>query len=178
MGRTKKPNEELGPHAPAWAQRLAQRRKAEDVAHEAAVAVQDWTPTAVEELWAMFDKAVEHANGALDRSGAPERILLHRTMREYRLSMSGPDVEERQITVFASLVSIGGRPSGGALISTNQTRATIYLIASPNGRHMRWTIAPTGTEFTERVVGDLFLSVFSDDPAATMRLTPYFTVSP
>jgi hypothetical protein len=31
-------------------------------------------------------------------------------------------------------------------------------------------------EFTARVADDLLLSVFSDDPAATSRLRPYFSV--
>lgn len=160
-----------------WAQRLAQRRVSHDAAQERE-AVEDWTTGAIRSLWTIFDDAVEEANRALADRGAPEQILLHRTMREYRLSMVGPDGGERQITVFASLSLVGGHRSGGALISTNQTRATIYLVASSSGRHMRWTVAATGTPFTERMVGDLFLSVFGDDPAATMRLSSYYTVSP
>jgi hypothetical protein len=178
MRRREKAAEHPGSDTPAWAQRLAHRRKAEEIGRETAAEEKDWTPSAITMLWAMFDEAVEQANGALERSGAVERILLHRTMREYRLSMMGREGEERQIAVFASLVSVGGRPSGGALITTNQTRASIVLVASLTGRRVRWTISESGTAFSERVIGDLFLSVFSDDPAATRRLSSHFSLTP
>jgi hypothetical protein len=92
--------------------------------------------------------------------------------------MAGREGEERQIAVFASLTLVGGRPSGGARITTNQTRASIVLIASWSGRRMRWNISESGTDFGERVIADLFLSVFSDDPAATRRLSSHFTITP
>jgi hypothetical protein len=34
----------------------------------------------------------------------------------------------------------------------------------------------TGTEFTVRIVDDLLLSVFGNDPVATGRLAPYFSI--
>ena len=177
MPRTDKSTEQHDADPATWANRLAQRRKAHDAANDAGVATADWTLSAVTALWALFDDAVEQANGALERSGAAERILLHRTMRDYRLSMAGPGGEVRQIAVFASLTLVGGRPSGGARISTNQTRASIVLEASSGGRRVHWIISESGAEFSERVVADLFLSVFSDDPAATTRLSSHFTLS-
>jgi hypothetical protein len=161
---------------PSWAERLAQRRTAQDAAQKIAVRPKDWTPRAISTLWTIFDEAVEQANAALESSGAPERILIHRSMREYRMSMAGPEGEERQMVVFASLTSVGGQPSGGALISTNKTRATIWLVATWSGRRIRWSIATTGTPFTGRLVGDLFLSIFSDDPQASQRLSSDFTL--
>jgi hypothetical protein len=176
MPRTTKSTPQPGSDAPTWAQRLAQRRTAQDAARETAAAELDWTLEAVSALWSLFDEAVEQANGALERSGAAERILLHRTMRDYRLSLAGPAGEERQIAVFASLTLVGGRPSGGARITTNQTRASILLDASWSGRQVHWTVSESWAEFTERLVGDLFLSVFSDDPAATRRLSSHFSL--
>ncbi|MBV9280192.1 MAG: hypothetical protein JOZ41_08945, partial [Chloroflexi bacterium] len=141
-----KPTERPDPDAPAWARQLAQRRTARDTAHETAVEQEDWTQGAVTLLWMLFDRAVEQANAALERAGASQRVLLRRTMREYRLSMAGPEGEERQIAVFASLTLVGGRPSGGALITTTTTRATIWLTASGDVEEMRWVIPATGAE--------------------------------
>jgi hypothetical protein len=176
MDGTNKTVEQTTLNAPTWAERLAQRCIAQDARQETKGAEQAfWTPSAISLLWTLFDKAVEQANSALERAEATERILLHRTMREYRLSMAGRDGEERQIAVFASLTLVGGRPSGGARITTNQTRASIVLLASWDGQRMQWTISESGTELSEQVIGDLFLSVFSDDPAATSRLSSHFT---
>lgn len=163
---------------PAWAQRLAQRRnKAHDIALAAETGDEDWTPQAVETLWAILDTAVDHANTAFDRFGSGDHIDSRRTEREYRLSMMGTG-GEREITVFASLCLVDGRPSGGAQISTSETRAEIHLVPSVDTGGADWVVSPTGAHFTERTVGDLFLSVFSDDPAATKRLSPLYTVRP
>jgi hypothetical protein len=166
-----------GSDVPAWAQQLATRCAPESVGRETAEEEKDWTPSAITILWAMFDQAVRQANDALERSGAAERILLHRTMREYRLSMAGREGKVRQIAVSVSLTLVGGQPSGGARITTTGTRASIILIASPTGRRMRWTIQESGAEMSERIIGDLFLSIFSDDPRATGQLSPHFTLS-
>jgi len=132
----------------------------------------------METLWTMFDQAVEQAQGALDEYGLLERIVTERTSHDYRLSMPGSGGELRQIAVFADVVMVAGHMSGGSHISTNQTRATIYLVPSLAGKRLRWIVEATGKDFTPRVVDDLFLSVFSDDPAATTRLSAYFTLTP
>jgi hypothetical protein len=178
MPRRDESAEKQGANTPAWAQRLADRRVAQEVAPQPDAEEKDWTPDAVSVLWAMFDQAIQQANDALARSGAAERILLHRTMREYRMSMPGREGAERQIVVFASLTLVGGRPSGGALITTNQTRASIVLLVSSSGRRTRWIVSESGVEFGARLLGDLFLSVFSDDPTATRRLSSHFTITP
>jgi hypothetical protein len=176
MQKADKASEQAKAETPTWAERLAQRRTAQDAAEKSAARQKDWTPRAITTLWTLFDEAVEQANAALESSGAAERILIHRSMREYRLSMAGPEGEERQLAVFASLTQVGGQPSGGALITTNKTRATIWLVATWTGRRIHWSIAAPGNAFTGRVVADLFLSVFSDDPQASKRLSSYFTL--
>jgi hypothetical protein len=165
-----------GSDTPAWAQRLADRCATEELRREIATE-EDWTPSAITLLWAMFDEAVKHANDALERSGAAERILLHRTMREYLMSMAGPEGEGRQVAVNASLTLVRGRTSGGARITTNQTRASILLLASRIGQRVCWTILESGSEMSERIVGDLFLSVFGDDPHATSLLSSHFSLT-
>ena len=49
---------------------------------------------------------------------------------EYALSMAGPGGEYRHIAVFVSLRGAAGRVSGGAQVTTSQTRAVIYLVPS------------------------------------------------
>ena len=71
--------------------------------------------------------------------------------------------------------AVKGQVSGGAQITTSETRATIYLIPSIDGGRLRWMLPRTGTEFTARVVDDLLLSVFGNDPAAARRLAPAFS---
>ncbi len=90
--------------------------------------------------------------------------------------MAGPGGEHRHITVFVSLRGAAGRASGGAQVTTSQTRAIIYLVPAIDGRRLRWIVPPTGREWTAGVVHDLLLSVFGDDPAATTRLSPYFSL--
>lgn len=169
----------------AWAEQFARRVQH---GHEAATApttsAEDWIPGAIAALWTLFDDAVAQATAALERAGLPERILTRRTEREYWLYMTEPNGEQRQITLFTSLRAVDGQPSGGAQVTTSQTRATIYLSPTIDGGRLRWLVPaaaaactkPGTAEFTARVVDDLLLSVFADDPAATYRLTPYFSV--
>jgi hypothetical protein len=160
----------------AWAERLAQRRRhAQDAVPAGEARAEEWIPGAITVLWALIDEAVEQANAALEDAGLAERIGTRRTSREYWLSMAGPSGEPREIALFVSLRAVEGRASGGAHITTSQTRATIYLVPSVHGGRLRWIVARTGRDFTAHVVDDLLLSVFGDDPAATVRLAPYFS---
>jgi hypothetical protein len=161
----------------AWAERLAQRRRhAQDAVPAGEAHAEAWIPGAITALWALLDEAVEQANAALEDAGLAERIVTRRTSREYWLSMAGPGGEPREMALFVSLRAVEGRASGGAQITTSQTRATIYLVPSVHGGRLRWIVARTGRDFTAHVVDDLLLSVFGDDPAATVRLVPSFSL--
>jgi hypothetical protein len=166
-----------------WAERFAQRRRHMQEAVPVGTAqAEDWIPRAASALWALIDDAVEHANAALEQAGLAERIDTRRTNwergtnGEYALSMAGPGGEQRHITVFVSLRGAAGRASGGAQVTTSQTRAIIYLVPSLDGGRLRWIVPRTGREWTAGVVHDLLLSVFGDDPAAATRLSPYFSL--
>jgi hypothetical protein len=137
---------------------------------------QAWIPGAVAALWTLWDEAVTQATAALVQAGLPERILTMRTDREYRLGLEGAEGDARYIRTFVGLRAVNGHASGGAQIGTSATRATIYLVPSVEGGRLRWLVPATGTEFTARVVDDLLLSVFANDPAATRRLGPYFSI--
>jgi hypothetical protein len=161
----------------AWAERLAQRRRhAQEAVPTREMRAEEWIPGAITALWALLDEAVEQANAALEDAGLAERIGTRRTSWEYWLSMAGPGGEPREMALFVSLRAVEGRASGGAQITTSQTRATIYLVPAVHGGRLRWIVARTGRDFTPHVVDDLLLSVFGDDPAATVRLSPYFSL--
>lgn len=160
-----------------WAQRFAERRRHlhdDSTVHTTEL----WTVRAIETLWRLVDSVIDEANRALEETGASERILVERTSRQYRLGMPGPDDGERQITVFASVHALGTQVSGGAHITNSETRATIHLEPTVHSTHVRWMVPAAGKEFTARVLNDLFLSVFSDDPVATKRISLYYTAVP
>lgn len=172
---TKTPSTDTAEWAKKFALRL-QKVKVAEAPQE--TGVEKWPTDALEMLWAMFDEAIEQAQRALEEYGIAERIVYERGGHDYRLRMTGPDGKPRQIAVFANVAVVGGHISGGSHISTSQTRATIYLVPSLDGDHLHWIVEATGKEFTPRVLDDLFLSVFSDDPAATRRLASQFTSRP
>jgi hypothetical protein len=161
----------------AWAERLAQHRlHGREAAPAGEARADEWIPGAITALWALLDDAVEQANAALKHAGLAERIGTRRTSQEYRLGMTGSGGMPCHIAVFMSLRAVAGRASGGAQITTSATRTTINLVPAVEGGRLRWIVAQTGREFTARVVDDLLLSVFGDDPAATVRLSPYFSL--
>lgn len=160
-----------------WAARFAQRRQQQhDHGCEDGPRPDEWIPGAITALWTLFDEAVTQATYALEQAGLRERILTRRTSREYWLSMAGPDGARRSIAVFVSLRAAQGHVSGGAQITTSETRAAIQLVPSIEGGRLRWLVPAAGTEFSARVVDDLILSIFADDPGATGRLTAYFSL--
>ena len=161
----------------SWAERFAQRRRNTSRPHPADdPRPEDWIPGAITALWTLFDQAVTQATHALEQAGLPERILTRRTSREYWLSMAGPDGARRSISLFVSLQAVQERASGGAVIATSETRAVLHLVPTLEGGRLRWLVPAAGVEFSARVVDDLILSVFADDPAATARLTSYFSL--
>jgi hypothetical protein len=169
--------EEQALPVPAWAERLAQRvRHAHEPVPPNGPSPEEWIPGATAVLWAQFDEAVRQANAALEQSGLSERIAVRHAGDEYWLTAPGPLGGERSIAVFARLRAVKGQVSGGAQITMSETRATVYLTPSIAGGRLRWVMPRTGTEFTARVVDDLLLSVFGNDPAATQRLSPSFSL--
>jgi hypothetical protein len=127
---------------------------------------------ATELLWAPFDRAVREANAALEAAGEPARISITRTSHERHYSTSGPDGSLRTVSVYLVLSVVDRQLSGGAYISTNRSRVSMYLIPSHADGHITWIVASSGRAFDGEMVQDLFLSVFADDPGATHRLSP------
>jgi hypothetical protein len=166
----------IGEPAQTWADRLAKRRQYHQLSLHAPVPGATWAPGAIDLLWEIIDTAVVEGNDALERSGLSERIAERQTPHERRLSLEGLDGRPRHITVFANLRVLEGRVSGGASIDTSESGASIYLTPSIQGDRLRWLIVGANTEFTAQVADDLLLSVFSDDPAATNRLMPCFSL--
>lgn len=160
-----------------WAERFAQRRRqTPEQGQEDDLRPDTWIPGAMAALWALFDEAVTQATQALEQAGVTDRILTRRTSREYWLSMPGPDGARRSIAIFISLRPVNSHVSGGAQITTSETRAAMHLVPSINGGRLRWLVPAVATEFSAPVVDDLILSIFADDPAATGRLTAYFSL--
>lgn len=167
-----------GPEGEAeWARRLAERRQSVyEADHGSAMRAERRASRAAPLLWTMIDKAVAQANDALARAGLLERIALERGHDEYVLSLPGPEGTQRTITVFASVRAVDDGVVGSASLSTSVTRACIDLSPTTVGERMQWLVATTGLEFSARVMDDLLLSVFSDDPAATGRLGPLYSI--
>lgn len=162
---------------PSWAERLAHRRRqAHDTMVAAGSKAQDWIPGAVLALWSMVDDAVKQANDALEHDGLSDRIVTRQTAHEYWLGMPGPDGSQRYIAVFVSLRPVDGHASGGGQVTTSETRAIIHLEPRITGGRLRWMIHPAAVELTSRIIDDLLLCVFGDDPAAEGRLRPYYTL--
>lgn len=159
-----------------WAARLAQRRwAAQEAAHAPRADAAVWLPGAITLLWALLDEAVSQANQALEQAGLDERIAVRRTEREYWLGLPGPDGGERQIAVFVSARPHGAAISGGAHVTTSETRARIDLVPTAEGGRLRWLIPAAGRELTAGVVDDLILSVFADDAEAARHLSGFYT---
>jgi DNA-binding phage protein len=155
---------------PTWAQRLAARQHLTPTVprYDPHVVAEE----AIDALWALFDAAYREANAALEAMGEPRRIGLTRATNQRIYRTTGPDGSPRTITVSALLSAVGGRLGGGAFVGTDRSRLAIYVV--PDGEHgrVRWRVATTGRPFTSALVHDLFLSVFGDDPEATLRLSP------
>lgn len=150
-----------------WALRLV-HTVAPEPFHQPATVL--WVSEAVRALAEMFDEAVEQANATLARFHAPHRIASEQCDNQHRFTFVADDGGERWITLF--LTPSTGGAHGGARLSTSQSRASIYLIPVLEKNHPGWRTEMTGLPFTTATVHDLFLSVFADDPASTLRLSP------
>jgi hypothetical protein len=154
----------------SWTARLTTKRVARqtpqspdapsDVAHGA------------QDLWTLFDDATAEANRAAARIGGVEPITVQRKEHERWYCTAGPDGTPRAIGVLISVLTTCDGDYAYARISTSQTRCTIDLVPISRGPGVRWVSPTSGDELTVKVLHDLFLSVFADDPQATLRLSP------
>jgi hypothetical protein len=126
---------------------------------------------ALDALRELFDQARSQANEALATFGMAEGITLRDEDNVRRYCATGADGAQRFIAILPLLRS-GSEEAIGAYIGTSSTRATMYLVPVTKKSRVVWQVAVSGRAFDAGVVHDLFLSVFSDDPAATSRLSP------
>ncbi len=171
-GQTPAPENEQD-STPEWARQLAQRRRE----HHAAPAppqkgADEWVPEAITALEQLFDQAIAQANLAFEVAALQDSLSRDGTV----IVATGP-TGARQISYFVSLRSVHGHGSGGAVISTSVTSAVIYIVPRVSAGTPHWFVLPTGAAFDLAAVQDLFLAVFGDDPAATSRISPWFTIS-
>ncbi|HXT38101.1 MAG TPA: hypothetical protein VN837_21200 [Chloroflexota bacterium] len=158
-------NHKTGP----WATALARRVHGAGAAHPTAL---DPLPMMVEALWSLFDAARTEANAALAQAGVPERIALEATPNERRYVLTEPSGLQRSLSITLTLAVIDRQPCGWASIRDSGSRAGIHLVPRVEQGNVSWQVAAPKARLTPVVVHDLFLSVFADDPAATLRLSP------
>lgn len=123
----------------------------------------------------LVDAAVAQANAALAASGLDERIATSRDVWEYRLEATGWGGAQRSIAVEVGLRAVGSHVSGGARITTSETRSCIDLAPRLEGDRPRWVVRRTGHELSAGIIDNLILSVFGDDSVATKRLDGLFS---
>lgn len=155
--------------ANAWAAILARRRQQ---AHGAVPASTSVVEAAAEALLSLFDTAVAQANAALLEAGEEGLITVTSSGHERQYWAIGPDGQSRVISVFLALPVVDGHLCGGVFISSNRSRLSMYLAPTEADGQVRWFVPDSDREFTSDLVHDLFLSVFTDDPSATRRLSP------
>jgi hypothetical protein len=162
----------LPPTEVSWGERLARgRRHTQEAAQAGGVRVEHWIPGAIRELRTLFDEAALEANAALEEAGLADRI--EQDGRYFRLR--GPH-SQGYIAISISLRAVDGQASGGAEITSSETRAIIHLTPRETDGTVCWIVRGTGAAFTGESVHDLFLSVFGDEPGATARLLPCFSL--
>ncbi|HVA92887.1 MAG TPA: hypothetical protein VNL71_23970 [Chloroflexota bacterium] len=158
------------PTTPPWARRLAARQRLAPpgAPQDSRVSAEE----AINALWALFDTTYREANAALEAIGEPGRISVIRAPNQRSYQAIGPDGSPRVITIVALLSVVDGRLRGGAFVGINRSRLSIYIAPSGERGRACWRVATSSQSFTRALVRDLFLSVFGDDPAATLRLSP------
>lgn len=132
----------------------------------------DRLPLMMAALWELFDDAQTQANAALAQTGVPARIDVERTQNERRYGLTEPDGAQRTLSIFLTLAVINQQPCGWASICTSMSRAEIQLVPHFVGEEVSWRVPASNAKLTAALVQDLFLSVFADAPAATLRLSP------
>src|SRR5262249_9820919 len=130
----------LPPAEANWGERLARgRRRTQEAAQAGGVRVEDWIPGAIREVRALFDEAALEANAALEEAGLADRI--EQEGRYFRLR--GPH-SQGYIAISISLRAVDGRASGGAEITSSETRAIIHLKPRVAGDTVCWIVRETG----------------------------------
>ena len=155
-------------HQSAWAERLAQRLP---VSWSTSKAARRPAARAVAVLLASFDRALAQANQALARAARNERIVVDHQDHCHQYSLTASFQAPRSISIFVSLKEEDNKVVGGALISTSQSAALMYLVPTYRDK-VQWMFQSAQVLLTPRIIDDLFLLVFSDDPAALARLSP------
>ena len=170
MADTERPN--------PWAMRLAAARQ--QVQQRATEPdgignLQRHVETACRALWALFETAVAEANAALDDLGPGEALVLQRTESRGRM-MIGSGGDARTLDLVVTPRAVDGTVSGGAVLTTSQTRASIplALVQDNLGDPLRWVVLTTLEPMTPAVIQTLFLYAFGDDPHASMQVANYF----
>jgi hypothetical protein len=153
----------------SWATALARRVRGAGAAHPSSL---DPLPIMVEALWSLFDAARTEANAALKQAGVPERIGLEAAPNERRYMLTEPNGFQRSLSITLTLAVIDRQPCGWASIRDSGSRARIHLVPRVERGNVSWEVAVPNAKLTPTVVQDLFLSVFADDPASTLRLSP------
>ncbi|HEY8284937.1 MAG TPA: hypothetical protein VIJ28_11185 [Chloroflexota bacterium] len=153
----------------SWATALARRLRGAGAEQSPSL---DPLPIMMEGLWSLFDVARTEANAALAQAGARERIGLESAPNERHYVLSEPGGAQRTLSVSLTLAMIDQQPCGWASIRNSTGRAEIHLVPRMERGNVAWQVAAPRTKLTAAVVQDLFLSVFADDPAATLRLSP------
>ncbi|MGH2410849.1 MAG: hypothetical protein ACRDGS_10855 [Chloroflexota bacterium] len=166
---TRTPVPMSGQKTTSWATTLARHLRGAGAARTSAL---DPLPLMVEGLWSLFDDARAEANAALAQAGVPERIALEAAPNERRYVLTDPNGFQRTLSISLTLAVIDQQPCGWASICSSTSRGEIHLVPHVERGKVSWQVAAPGGKLTAAVVRDLFLNVFADDPAATLRLSP------
>ncbi|HEY8286150.1 MAG TPA: hypothetical protein VIJ28_17335 [Chloroflexota bacterium] len=153
----------------SWAAALARRFHGASVVPPTSL---DPLPIMVEGLWSLFDAARAEANAALAQAGVPERIALEAAPNERRYVLTEANGFQRALAISLTLAVIDQQPCGWASIRNSASRGEIHLIPRVERGIVSWRVAASNGKLTSAVAQDLFLNVFADDPAATLRLSP------
>jgi hypothetical protein len=162
----------------AWADRLAAARQ--QVQQRASVPsnegrLQRQVDVACRALWALVEGAVAEANAALGGLGPDETLSLQRTENRGRISI-GKGADARTLDLVVTPRVVAGAVSGGAVITTSQTRSAIpvALVQDTANDGLRWVMLTTLAPLTPQVIETIFLFAFGDDPRASMEVANYF----
>ncbi len=126
-------------------------------------------------LWALFETAVAEANSALGDLGPEDSLILQRTESRGRIII-GSGSDARTLDLVVTPRAVDGSVSGGAVLTTSQTRASIplALVQDRPGDPLRWVVLTTLEPLTSAVIQTIFLYTFGDDPHASMQVANYF----
>ena len=163
-----------------WAKKLADQwstahQAVEEKDHERVMDAVE----AIDALRVLVDRAVSEAQTALQSVGVTLQNEQLDANGSRRLTMLGPDGGTRQLTITVSLAAVEGKVSGGAVIESSTTRATMFLAPEITEKgELLWIVQKTSTDVTPELFGDIMLSVFVGDFDAATRLADHFDAHP